>query len=138
MPGSIIKKDKNKYQVRLYVGLENGKRKYHSKTINGTKKDAERYLNERVREIMLGEYTEPSKELFESYLERWLETSAKPSIAPSTYVNYTKNVSIYIKPELGKIKLVKLNPLDIQEFYNKLSTKGLSPKTIKGYALKCL
>jgi len=47
MAGSIIKRGKNKYLVRLYVGLENGKRKYHSKTIHGTKKDAERYLNEK-------------------------------------------------------------------------------------------
>lgn len=33
MAGSIIKRDKNKYLVRLYVGIENGKRKYHCKLI---------------------------------------------------------------------------------------------------------
>lgn len=130
MAGSIIKKGKNKYFVRLYIGLENGKRKYHSKTIHGTKKDAERYLNEKLREKGLGEFVESTKETLESYLDRWLETSVKPSLAPSTIINYSKAISIYIKPQLGNIQLSKLNPLDIQEFYNKLHGKGLSSKTI--------
>lgn len=132
MAGSINKTGNNKYRVRLYIGLgSDGKRDYHFKTINGTKKDAERYLAKVVRERDLGELVDASNEFLKDYLERWLEISAKQSVASSTFTTYSNFVSTYLRPGLGDFKLSKLSSLDIQVFYNSLSDRGLAPKTVK-------
>jgi len=132
MPGQIIRRGKNKYLVRIPLGSSaDGKRLYHNKTINGTKKDAQRYRTKILRKRDLGELVEPSKELLGLYLERWLETAARPRIAPSTFATYSNYVSIYLKPGLGDKGLSELEALEIQEFYNGLGDKGLSPKTVK-------
>ena len=132
MAGSINKTGNNKYKVRLYIGLgSDGKRKYHSKTINGTKKDAERYLAKIVRERDLGEFVETSNERLKDYLDRWLEISAKPSIASSTFKTYSNYASTYLKTGLGEHNISKLSSIDIQKFYNSLSDRGLAPKTVQ-------
>jgi integrase len=88
LAGTIVKRGNNKYLVRLYIGLENGKRKYHSKTIHGTKKDAERYLNKILTERDTTGFIDHSKELLGVYLNRWLETVAKQRVSAKTYDGY--------------------------------------------------
>lgn len=131
MAGSIIKRGKNIYLVRLYLGLENGKRKYHNKTIHGTKKDAERYLNKILTERDTTGFIEHSKELLEVYLKRWLETVAKQRVSAKTYDGYKDYMSYYLIPGLGNINISKLDPLQIQLFYNSMLEKGLSPQTVR-------
>ena len=63
MPGQIIKRGGRKWLVRIYLGTDpqTGKRMYVGKTIQGSKKDAERYLTAALRERDLGTFAEPSK-----------------------------------------------------------------------------
>jgi len=130
--GQIIERGKNKYLVRVPLGTgAGGKRLYHNKTIHGRKQDAQRYRTKILRQRDLGELVEPSKELLEPYLERWLETAARPRIAPSTFITYEKYVLLYIVPGLGNKRISELEPLEIQELYNDLVEKGISPKTVK-------
>ena len=132
MAGQIIKRGENKYLVRVPLGTDaNGKRIYHNKTIHGRKQDAQRYRTKILRKRDLGELVEPSKELLGAYLERWLEASARPRLAPSTFITYEKYVSFYLVPGLGDRQISKLEPLEIQEFYNGLVKKGLSAKTVR-------
>ena len=129
--GQIIKRGDNKYLVRVPLGTgADGKRLYHNKTIHGNKKDAQRYKTKILRKRDLGELLEPSRELLKPYLEKWLEVSARPRVEPSTLLTYERYVSIYIIPELGNKQISKLNPIEIQEFYNGLTEKGLSAKTV--------
>ena len=122
----IIERGKNKYMVRVPLGTgANGKRLYHNKTIHGNKKVAQRYRTKILRQRDLGELVEPSKELLEPYLERWLDTAARPRIAPSTFITYEKYVELYIVPGLGNKRISELEPLDIQELYNDLVEKGI-------------
>lgn len=139
MAGQIIKRGENKYLVRVYLGREGGKKKYHNKTVNGNSKDAQKYLNKVLRERDLGELKAPTKELLGPYLERWLEISARPRLADSTYNTYEKYVKIYLIPEesnpiikqLKAIKIVELDPMSIQEHYNELGRQGIASKTIR-------
>lgn len=131
MAGQIVNRGKNKYLVRIPLGTDaTGKRLYHNKTINGTKKDAQRYRTKILRKRDLGELIEPSREFLEPYLRRWLEASARPRVAPSTFITYEKYATIYLIPSLGDRQISKLEPLEIQEFYNNLIERGLSAKTV--------
>lgn len=52
MAGSITKRGENPWQVRVFKGRDpdTGKQKVHTKTIRGTKKDAQAYLNKVLHE----------------------------------------------------------------------------------------
>ncbi|ERI07779.1 hypothetical protein [Aneurinibacillus aneurinilyticus] len=51
MSGQIIPRGKDTWLVRVFIDRdENGKRKYHNKTIHGGKKVAQKYLNDMLRE----------------------------------------------------------------------------------------
>ena len=130
--GQLIERGKNKWLVRVYMGKnEEGKRKYHNRTIHGNKKAAQAYLNKMLRDKDLGTFVEPSKEYFGKYLDVWLETAAKPRVRAKTFQNYKDLVRLYIKPALGENKLSLITPEQIQSLYNKMLDDELSPKTIK-------
>ena len=132
MAGQIIERGKNKYLVRIYMGLDaNGKRKYHNKTIHGNKKDAERYRNKILREKDTGTFVEPSKETVSEFMDTWLETVAKARVREKTYYSYKEKVRLYIKPNLGDYKLPLVLPERIQALYNKMLENGLSPRTVR-------
>ncbi|MGO9259845.1 MAG: tyrosine-type recombinase/integrase [Bryobacteraceae bacterium] len=56
--GQLISKGERVWLVRIYVGRDprTGKRKYEAHTIHGAKKDAQTYLNGKLRERDLGVY----------------------------------------------------------------------------------
>jgi len=129
--GSIVKRGPNKYLVRLYLGLVDGKRKYHSKIIHGNKKTAQQYLNKILREKDLGELIKPSRELLTEHMNEWLEKEAKTRVRAKTYQNYKDMVNLYINPALGDTILSNLTPTQIKGVYSTMIDKGLSPKTVK-------
>ncbi|RQD72687.1 MAG: site-specific integrase [Tindallia sp. MSAO_Bac2] len=134
MAGQVVKRGKNKYLVRVYMGLDSeGKRIYHNKTIHGNSKDAEKYKNKVMRDRDMGDYVKPSKELLGPFLDKWLEISVKPRVAASTYKGYKDYIKAYLKPSLGNKSISKLDPLEIQEVYNNMIKRGLAPRTV-GYA----
>ncbi len=66
----------------------------------------------------------------QEYIEQWLEEIHKPTVKLSTHKNYRELLVNYIIPGLGRIKLQALTPQQVQAFYSKKLSDGLSPKTI--------
>lgn len=109
--------------------LSKGKRRYANKTIRGTKKDAQKYLNAALRDKDLGIFVERSSESLEAYLDKWLTTAAKSRLSEQTYNHYKFILSRYILPSLGKFKLTDVKPLDVQNVYTQMQSNRLSPRT---------
>ncbi|QQS46821.1 MAG: hypothetical protein IPM66_23530 [Acidobacteriota bacterium] len=88
--GQIIDRGENKWLVRVFLGRNetNGKRKYFNKTVRGTKKDAQKYLNSKLREIDLGVFVEPATESIDAYLDKWLISVAKNRVSERTFDDY--------------------------------------------------
>lgn len=132
MAGQIINRGENVWLVRIFMGRDDkGKKRYHNKTIHGNKKAAQQYLNEKLREKDLGIFVQPSRESSNKYLDKWLETAAKPRVREKTFKSYEELLRLYIRPHLGDIKISELTPLKIQDTYNKLTEQGLSPRTVR-------
>ncbi|EGD51740.1 integrase family protein [Thermoanaerobacter ethanolicus JW 200] len=130
--GQIINRGKDKWLVRIFLGYdENGKRKYHNKTIYGSKKDAEKYKIEKLNEINKGIFVEPANITLKEYLDEWIKTSLKGRVKATTYQSYVKIIELYIKPVLGDYKISKLNPLLIQDMLTNMMNKNLSARTIR-------
>ena len=70
MAGTITKKAENTWQVRIFLGRDAaGKTKHFNKTIHGSKKDAQKFLNAKLRERDLGTFVTPSSESVSKFLD---------------------------------------------------------------------
>ena len=132
--GQVIKRGERKYLVRIYLGRDKatGKRKYQNKTVRGTKKEADQVLTAMQRARDTGSLISESKESLSSYLDRWLETAAKPRVRINTFDGYKKKIDLYIKPDIGNILLQNIKAPDIQKAYVAMQARGLSAKTVQG------
>ena len=85
MAGQIIRRGERKWLVRIYLGTDpgTGKRRYFNHTVNGSKKDAERYRTSKLSEKDSGKFVEPTRMSVDAYLDRWLEDSAQ--LRPRTF-----------------------------------------------------
>jgi len=124
MRGSIVKRGK-KYSIVIYLGRgEDGKKKQKWYSGFNTKKEAETELGKILGEISSGTYIPPKNLTVKQYMDNWLETYALPNLKTTTYTTYEMNVRRHINPYLGKTELQKLNPLQIQSFYDYLLKNG--------------
>lgn len=133
MAGNITKRGENRWQVKVFLGrdADTGKQKFHNKTINGTKKDAQAYLNKVLYERDRGVWVEPSTMLVGDYLDRWVaevDTSRSKTREYNTWV-----IGKYIKPAIGGIQLGRLSAFDIQGLYNSLTSRGLAPSSVRRF-----
>jgi integrase len=133
MAGQIVKQGDKAWLVRIFMGRhsETGKRKYFNKTVHGTKKDAQTYLNGVLREKDLGVFIEPSAMTLNAYLDQWLETAAKPGVSKRTFSDYEDLMRRYVRDVLGSRKLSQVSPLEVQALYMNMQEKGLSGRTIR-------
>jgi integrase len=131
--GQIVQRGARLWLVRIFLGRDQStaRRKYHNKTIRGTKKDAQQYLTAALRERDLGSFSKPSSEPLGAYLDRWLETAAKPKLKARTYRDYETLLSRYVRPSLEGRSLAKVTPLDVQGVYREILEKGLSARTVR-------
>lgn len=132
MAGQIISRGKNVWLVRIYVGRdEAGKRIYLNKTIHGPRKAAQAWLNQRLTERDAGVAVKPAQQTLNEYLDRWLETAAKPKVRPKTLLSYRNILDCHVRPALGARPLSKITPLEVQQALQAMSDKGLSTRTIE-------
>jgi integrase len=110
---------------------KSGKRQYHNKTIHGTRKDAQAYLNQAQRDRDLGVFFEPSRMSLDQYLDKWLETAARPKLRAKTHRDYEALLKRYVRPALGTCSVSKIEPLDIQTLYTNMQERGLSARTVR-------
>lgn len=133
--GSIRRKEVVK-NGKVYVFFE-ARYSYHGKqkSITGkTQAEVAQKLRKITAEIDGGDYREPSKLTVASWLDTWLADYCG-SIKPRTKDSYEAIVNTHLKPSIGKIKLDRLTPADIQHLCNNLhrdnGKEPLSNKTIK-------
>ncbi|MEN6521330.1 MAG: site-specific integrase [Armatimonadota bacterium] len=129
--GSIRNRGDHRWQITYELQKDaSGKRKQGYETVRGTKRDAQRRLNEILAEIQAGKYIEPSKLKLADFLAQWLEF-AKATLAEKTREEYAKIIHTHINPNIGNILLFELRPLHIQKYYNDRYENGRIVKPVK-------
>ena len=132
MAGQIVRRGPGRWLVRIYLGRDAaGKRRYHNKTIHGTKRDADRYRTKTLRELDTGTFVEASQRTLEDFLNEWLEVSVKPRVRQRTHQDYSSLAARYLIPSLGHLRLSQISATDIQRVYADLQERGLSPRTVR-------
>ncbi|MEQ1645926.1 MAG: tyrosine-type recombinase/integrase [Pyrinomonadaceae bacterium] len=132
MAGQIIKRGDNTWLVRIFTGKNaKGKRSYLNKTIHGVRKDAQHYLNQKLRERDLGISLESSTITVDEFIDRWLESAVRPRVSPRTADGYESRLEKYIRTPLGSKRLEALTAMDIQYVYAQIQAQGLSARTVR-------
>jgi integrase len=108
-----------------------GRRRRVVRGFRGTKREAQRALNELLVSVD-GGHTTASTATLAQLLRDWLE-NVGPSLSPTTLAGYRRLVDGYIVPALGKIKLHQLTAAHLDAYYRSLSKGGLKPATVRQF-----
>ncbi len=140
MRGNItpISKVKSSWKIRIELPKDTitGKRRQKCYTFYGNKKDAEKFLTEKLRELDTGILIDTKKMKFGEYLDYWKDKTFN-NLEVTTKEGYIQKIEKHIKPYLSNILLENLKPLHLQNFYEeklksgKLDGRGgLSSRTV--------
>ena len=122
MAGSIEKRGKDSYRLVCTNGYDlNGNIIKHTKTIHGTKKDAQIELAKFVADVQNGLVIEGKSLKFSDFTEIWKRDYGSKELAPSTYKRYCRMLETRILPYFGHFYINKIKPTDIMQFYDLLS-----------------
>jgi len=124
--GQLISRGVRTWLVRVSLGRdpETGTRKYHNRTVHGSFRDAQTYLNFKLRERDIGRLPRAAAIRLDDYLDQWLATSAKPRLRPKSYVDYEGLLRLHIRPSLGARPIGAITQFD-SEFSAGLRRSGV-------------
>src|SRR5919112_2466950 len=127
--GSITRHKKSGlYMARYTIHTAEGPKR---KTVYGkTRAEAAEELNKALTDQAGGITVDDKNMTLGEYLDRWLRDCVRGSIRQSTFDRDSYLVRTHIKPSLGRLKLKKLTPLDVQSLYRDRLDVGLSPSTV--------
>ena len=121
MAGSIEKRGENTYRLVVSTGKNlDGSRARRTKTIHGTRKDAEIALAQFVTEANHGLVPEGRPVTFEEFYHIWQVNYGTKDLAPSTYNRYVGMLESRILPYLGSFTLEKIKPPVLMKLYDML------------------
>ena len=113
-----------------------GKRVRKYKSVEGTKKDADRAMHEYIRELEKGYYVTDSKITISEWIDTWLEVYITPNVSPTTLSRYQGMIKRYIKPIIGHMQVQQLNTLAVQAWVNGLKISPSSGKPMAAATVK--
>lgn len=117
--GSIRQRSPGSYELRVYTGqLADGRPHQKTETVRGTRRDADRRLRELLNEIDRGAHHN-TDHTFSQLIAAWLDAHPPTQGSPLTHIN------CYLRPELGHIRLSRLDPAAIDRLYGQLRRKGV-------------
>ena len=142
-----IQKRKNSYCVHVSNGRDiNGRQITETatfkpdpnKTDYQNKKALKKFAIDFEEKVKSGKYLNGEKISFQEFSEQWLHDYVIRHMEDKTYALYEDYLHRHINPEIGHLKLSKVQPVHLNSLYNKLALErkdgragGYSAKTIK-------
>ena len=112
----------------VHVGYRDGKR--IRKTVYGkTRTEAAAKLRAAQTAAAQGTLIHDERRTVEDYLTWWIDEVVPGTVKPTTEDGYRYMVNRYVVPAIGKVKLAKLSPLQVQEMLTGMERRGLSAAT---------
>lgn len=126
--GSIYKRKDGLWVAQYKVETPSGKK---TKYIYGmVRKEVAAKLAKAIAERDSGTVYDAGKLTVAQYLDKWMD-SIQDTLRPRTIARYEIVVRVHLKPTLGKVRLSKLNPLQVQDMYRAKLDSGLSARSVE-------
>jgi integrase len=101
-----------------------------SRTVHGTKREAQRSLATLVSEVSTGRYV-ATPTTFGELLDRWLD-HVGDHLSPTTVREYRRLANKLLHPDLGSVPLRRMSTQRIDGYYRRLAhERGLSPASVR-------
>lgn len=127
--GSIYKTEKGTWRGQITIG-KNLDGKLIRKSVNGkTKLEVSEKLAKIKADMGIMDIVKAEEYTVEKWIEYYLSTVAKPTLAETSYNLYTRLFRIHIIPHLGNYYLNELSPDLIQEILTKNFQSGDLPRS---------
>ncbi len=136
MQGSVRQRARGVWEVRVYRGRqsETGRKLYVSRTVHGSKRDAQalaRTLVEEMEEERSSKQEEDRWSLtFGDWLDEWWIQKEK-TLSPSSVSPWRSAIRKYLQPRLGERVLSELRVRHLEDLYRQLLDEGLSPSRVQ-------
>ena len=131
--GQIIAVRENTWMIRIPLGCdpETKERNYYNRTVHGSLRQAQKFLGKKINQLGADRERDGAKIRLDQFLDQWLKT-IKTRVCSKTHESYESLLAKYIRPSLGKKRLVAIRPFDVQTVYQQMTDRGLSPRTVQG------
>ncbi|MTI59912.1 MAG: site-specific integrase [Firmicutes bacterium] len=138
----LRKRGDKTWQITIETGIDprTGKRKRMYKTVNGTKKQAEKVMHKLAAKYEEDGFIKPTQITIKEYFLQWLKEYAKNNVSIRTYQDYEGVIRNHVIPRLGRLKLKDLQQRHIITYQNekledgRLDGKGgLSKRTVQNH-----
>jgi len=131
MAGTMRERSPGHWQLRAYLGRDpiSGRKRQLQRTFSGTRREAEKALAALVTEVGQG-HVENSHATFGELLDAWVE-HITPMRHPKTVHEARRSIETRLRPALGRIRLDQLTSADLDRWYARWLSEGLSPSTVR-------
>jgi len=131
MRGHIEQRSAGSWRIQASGGFDDaGRRVRVSRTVRGSRRDAEKSLTQLLREVDTGTAAASGAETFGTYLtDRWLP-HARTRVAASTWKRYEVLVRVHLVPRCGRVKLAALRPHHLQAALDDMGANGQAAASI--------
>jgi integrase len=124
MARGSIRQRGDSFQVRVYTGFVDGRRRYVTRTVHGSQRDAETALARLVVEVESGQTAPPSRGTVAAFLDEWFDAfSADWTLSTRAFTQGA--IGRYLRPHLGDTRLTKLETADIDRLYGRMRRAGV-------------
>lgn len=132
MKGHLRERRAGVWEVLYDVGPDpmTGKRRQRSKTVHGTREDAEVEAEKITTELEEGRHAAGGRQTLAGFAEEWFQ-ALPVSVKPSTHTFYRDNIRRYVLPTLGRRRVTSIRGADLTALYRRLLEQGLSPRTVQ-------
>ena len=131
MRGSITKRSVGSFTIQASGGFDDaGRRVRITRTVRGSRRDADRALTKLLREVDTGTAVTVGRATLARYLvETWLPHAAT-RVRPTTHRRYAALVRVQIVPRIGRVKLSALRPAHVQKVLDGMIAEGAAPASV--------
>lgn len=112
------------------------KRNRSTKTVKGTKKEAEQVMRKLISEAEKGYHVTNNKITILEWVQTWIEVYITPNVSPTTLSRYQGMIKRYINPLLGNMQVQQLTTLAVQSWVNGLKVSPASGKEMSAATIK--
>ena len=128
--GHISQRSTGSWRLVVSAGVDpsTGKVRQRTKTVRGSRREAERELTALLREVDQGIVTDPGRATVDSYLERWLEHVAT-RVRPRTHERYASLTRRHVYDGDRDRPVEGPPPRPHPAFLDRMASDGLAPRT---------
>ena len=127
MRGSLRRLPSGSWEIRLFLGTDDaGKKRYRSKSVKGSKREAERVMRQLITDIEAGDVESVSSEQLltvDELLIRWRAANIN-DWSPTTARDHKRTAESWIAPHIGTVRVNRLTVERLERFYRTLLTEG--------------